>query len=169
MTITRAPQPTAASNTAAAAGDGHRKHFPWPPRGFLGVKLARAQRVHQLALVNTPLSLGGVAGMAGHDGFSFLSGRSRTSAAGTPEAHPRASSIANADWDTRQGIAAGHTDMSAAATVLEFRWTPSKLDAIMAAAALGVGVLSGVLAGGITWWATGEHPHLAALHHHGPR
>lgn len=168
MTITSAPQDTAAPGTAAA-GDGHRKHFPWPPRGFLGVKLARAQRDQRWQSLAAPSSLGGVVGMAGHDGFSFLSGRSRTSAAGTPEAHTIRSWNENADWDTRPALAAGSGDMPAAATVLEFHWTPSKLDAIMAAAALGVGVLSGVLAGGITWWATGEHPHLAALHHHGPR
>lgn len=167
MTITSAPRETAAPGTAAA-GDGHRKHFPWPLRGFLGVKLARAQRDQRPLALATPPSLGGVAGMDGHDGFSYLSGRSRTSAAGTPEAHPTSSWIENADQDCRAALAAHH-DVTPIPTVLEFRWTPSKLDAAMAAAALGVGVLSGVLAGGITWWATGEHPHLSALHQHGPR
>lgn len=163
MTITSAQQLTAAT-TAAAPGDGRRKRFPWPPRGFFGVKLARAQSVQRPLALSTSPTLGGVAGMAGHDG-TYLSGQSRTSAARTPEAHSNRS-IDNADWDTRAALAA-HATKPAAAADLEFHWRPTKLDAAMAAAALGVGVLSGAIAGGITWWATGEHPHLAAMHHLG--
>ncbi|SIL07403.1 hypothetical protein [Mycobacteroides abscessus] len=158
---------TRASHLAAVAcGGGHHKGFPWPPRGFLGVKLARTQNVQRPRALLTSPTLGGAAGMAGHDG-TYLSGQSRTSAAGASEAHSTRW-IDDADWDTRAGIAA-RVHPSARADDPELRGHSTRLDAAMAAAAVCVGVLSGAIAGGITWWVTGEHPHLAALHHHGQR
>lgn len=69
--------------------------------------------------------------------------------------------LADQDADTHEAIAAGHP---AAQRLPEpEHWHPSRLDAEMAAASVGVGVLSGLLAGGVMWWATGQHPYLAGI------
>ncbi|SLF48642.1 hypothetical protein [Mycobacteroides abscessus] len=147
------------------------------PRGFLGVKLALTQHVHRAPSVDTDTLVQG-ASMAGHDGLLDLPRRNRTSAPGTPEDLHRLprTAIYNAD----RGI--GEQDLgdrdadtpaalegfyyTAAQRVPVMRWHPNKLDAAMAMASIGIGILSGLTAGSITWWATGEHPHLLNLRGH---
>lgn len=68
--------------------------------------------------------------------------------------------LADQDADTHEAIAARRI-----ATHLPEpeHWHPSRLDAEMAAASVGVGVISGLVAGGVMWWATGQHPYLAGI------
>ncbi|SKK25220.1 hypothetical protein [Mycobacteroides abscessus] len=67
------------------------------------------------------------------------------------------------DADTYEAIACRRPSRATPLTPATVHWRPSKLDVEMAAAAVGVGALSGLLAGGAMWWATGQHPRLAAI------
>lgn len=172
--------------TVAAPTKTHRT--PQTPRGFWRVKLALTQHIRQLPLARTgPLSE--PAGMAGHDGPFYPSFRSRTSAHRTPEA-PQQAGTTRPGYDADRGIS-GHvltdSDDDSRHTIAakssatqwyyppesDLKWRPGRLDAIMAAAAIGIGIVSGLTAGSAMWWATGEHPHLVAfgahLHHGSPR
>ncbi|SKS72703.1 Uncharacterised protein [Mycobacteroides abscessus subsp. bolletii] len=176
---------------AVAAPTTSQPRTAQTPRGFQRVKLALTQPIRQFPLVKSG-SLGERAGMAGHDGSSYSSCRSRTSAQGTPEAPLQAATtrpeydiergisghlIADIDEDSRHTIAAAAANHSAGQWYYppecDLKWRPGRLDAIMAAAAIGIGIVSGLTAGSAMWWATGEHPHLAAfgghLHHGSPR
>lgn len=179
--------PTVAAPTTA------QPRTPQTPRGFQRVKLALTQPIRHFPVAKSG-SLGEPAGMAGQDGSSYPC-RSRTSAHGTPEA-PRRAAPTRPGYDADRGIS-GHliadTDDDIRHTIVatttvktnpsagqwyyppesDLKWRPGRLDAIMAAAAIGIGIVSGLTAGSAMWWATGEHPHLAALgghlHHGAPR
>lgn len=71
--------------------------------------------------------------------------------------------LADQDADTYEAIAAGQA--AAQRPGEPVHWRPSKLDAEMAAASVGVGVISGLVARGVMWWATGRHPYLAGIGH----
>lgn len=147
------------------------------PRGFLGVKLTPGQGVHRASSVDPDTLVRG-ASMAGHDGLLDLPRPSRTSAPGTPEDLHRLprTAIYNADrgigeQDLGDCDADTHAALegfyyTAAQREPDLRWHPNKLDAAMAVASIGIGILSGLTAGSITWWATGEHPHLLNLRGH---
>lgn len=67
------------------------------------------------------------------------------------------------DADTYEAIACRRASAATPLSLATVHWRPSKLDVEMAAAAVGVGALSGLLAGGVMWWATGQHPRLAVI------
>ncbi|MFT9634577.1 hypothetical protein ACM0CO_19610 [Mycobacteroides abscessus subsp. abscessus] len=73
--------------------------------------------------------------------------------------------LSDQDADTHEAIASARTRR---ATPIQpnpaEHWRPSKLDAEMAAASVGVGVVSGLVAGGVMWWVIGQqHPYLVAI------
>ncbi|SLI00852.1 Uncharacterised protein [Mycobacteroides abscessus subsp. abscessus] len=70
--------------------------------------------------------------------------------------------LSDQDADTHEAIASARNRTEPCTDMTAHR-RPSKLDAEMAAASVGVGVVSGLVAGGVMWWATGQHPHLAAI------
>lgn len=71
--------------------------------------------------------------------------------------------LSDQDADTRVAIASTRTRPAALAAA-DTHWRPSKLDAEMAAASVGVGVVSGLVAGGVMWWAISQqHPYLTAI------
>lgn len=69
--------------------------------------------------------------------------------------------LVDQDADTHEAIAARRG--AAQRLPAPEHWHPSRLDAEMAAASVGVGVISGLVAGGVMWWATGQHPYLAGI------
>lgn len=73
--------------------------------------------------------------------------------------------LSDQDADTHEAIASARTRAVARPPATDDEhWRPSKLDAEMAAASVGVGVVSGLVAGGVMWWAIGQHhPYLTAI------
>lgn len=71
--------------------------------------------------------------------------------------------LSDQDADTHEAIASTRPARQIRSNPDE-HWRPSKIDAEMAAASVGVGIVSGLVAGGVMWWATGQHhPYLTAI------
>ncbi|MDO3032110.1 hypothetical protein [Mycobacteroides abscessus] len=71
--------------------------------------------------------------------------------------------LSDQDADTHEAIASTRPATQIRSNPDE-HWRPSKIDAEMAAASVGVGIVSGLVAGGVMWWAIGQHhPYLTAI------